>query len=117
MRSLHSVCDKLKKGSAVIIFPEGTVGKDENNVQTFKSGAILMAHISGTPIVPVYIIPAKSWHDSNKVIVGEPIDLTELCGKVPSAQQLDDAAKYLQEKEQELINFYYTTYKKDKKGV
>lgn len=112
MRSLHSVCDKLKQEKAVVIFPEGTVGKDESNVQTFKSGAILMAHISGKPIVPIYIIPAKSWHDSNKVIVGEPIDLGELCGKIPSAQQIENAAKYLQDKEQELINFYYTTYHK-----
>jgi len=115
MRSLHAVCDKLKQDKAVVIFPEGTVGKDENNVQPFKSGAILMAHISGKPIVPIYIIPAKSWHDSNKIIVGEPIDLTELCGKIPSAQQIEDAAKHLRQKEQELIDFYYTTYKKNKK--
>ena len=112
MRSLHTVCDKLKQNKAVVIFPEGSIGKDESNLQSFKSGAILMAHISGKPLLPIYISPARSWHDTNKIIVGEPIDLSTICGKIPSAQELENAAKYLQEKESELINFYHTKYNK-----
>ena len=47
--------EKVKQGSSVIIFPEGTRSED-GTVGTFKKGSNLIASRSNSPMVPVTII-------------------------------------------------------------
>ncbi len=103
---LHSVCDRLKEEKAVVIFPEGTVNREEGEVKTYKSGAILMAHISKKPILPICIIQRKHWYNRQTVVVGEPIDVNELCGRIPTMEEIEKASAYIREKELELLEFY-----------
>ena len=110
--SLHAVCDRLKEGKAVVIFPEGKVNRDEEKVEEYKTGAILMAHISKKPIVPMYIVPGKRWYNRREIVIGEPIDVNALCGPIPTMCELDKACKILYEKELELREFYNDKNKK-----
>ena len=107
MRSLHSVCDNLKEGKVVTIFPEGGVNRQNaNEMLTFKSGAALMAFQANSPIIPAYIIPRKHWYHRQIVLVGDPVNIREVCGERPSIAALNKASEYLREKEMELMEHY-----------
>ena len=111
---LHSVCDRLKENKAVVIFPEGSVNREEGEVKTYKSGAILMAHLTKKPILPVCIIQRKHWYNRQVVVVGEPIDVNALCGKIPTMEEMEKASAYIREKELELLEFYQNRKNKKK---
>lgn len=112
MSSFHAVVDRLKEGKAVVIFPEGQVNQgDGREVQAFKSGAILMAHRAGVPIVPVYIVKKEKKLSRQTVIIGEPFDVKAAVGLIPSVDQMNAVTEQLREKELELKRFYEETYR------
>jgi 1-acyl-sn-glycerol-3-phosphate acyltransferase len=51
---LRTILDRLEKGSAIILFPEGTRSAD-GQLQSARSGVGLMVIKSGAPVVPVRI--------------------------------------------------------------
>ena len=105
MSSLRQICDVLKQEKAVVIFPESTVN-EEDNVKAYKSGCVLMALLAKKPILPVCIIKRKTWFNSTKVVIGEPIDVSAMCSAVPTMEELDAITKMLQQKEQEMLDTY-----------
>ncbi len=112
MASFHEVVDRLKDGKAVVIFPEGQVNQgDGREVQTFKSGAILMAHRAGAPILPVYIVKREKWYRTQRVVVGEPFDVKAAVGLIPSMEKMNAVTEQLREKELELKRFYEEKYR------
>lgn len=118
MRSLHAVCDSLKEGKLVTIFPEGGVNRqDTHEMLSFKSGAALMAFQSNAPIIPACIIKRKHWFNRQIVLLGDPVDIKALCGERPSIADLNKASEYLREKEMELMAHYdaILSQKKNKK--
>ena len=113
MASFHAVVDRLKEGKAVVIFPEGQVNQgDGREVQAFKSGAILMAHRAGVPIVPMYIVKREKWYRAQYVIVGEPFDVKSAVGPIPSVDKMNAVSEQLREKELELKRYYEENYRK-----
>ena len=114
MRSFHTVADRLKAGQAVMIFPEGSVNFDGNDLRAFKSGVVLMAHIGGAPIQPVYLVERKKWYHRSIAIVGDPIDLRAVVGERPSMVELNAANEYLHERELELERYYHEQIAKDR---
>ena len=116
MRSMHEVCDALQNGEAISIFPEGMVNRDEQKgVLSFKWGAALMATKGNAPIVPVYLIKRKHWYHRQVVVLGDPIDLKEVCGEKPTLADLQKASEYLHEKEEALAEYYRALTEKKKK--
>ena len=106
MSTFRDICSHLNKQKAVLIFPEGQINDQQEEMLAFKGGAVLMAHRCNTPIIPVFLVkPAKKW-GRRVVIVGEPIDIKQLVGPVPTVDDLQRATDILREKEQELIDFY-----------
>ena len=105
MNSFHETCDLLKRQKAVLIFPEGKINNQEEMLG-FKSGAVLMAHRSNAPIIPVYLVKPTKKHARRVVVVGEPIDIKQIVGPVPTMDDLQRASDVLREKELELIDFY-----------
>ena len=97
----RNITDTLKDDKLVAMFPEGHVTKDEE-VQKFKSGMVLMSISSKKPIIPVYIKVRKSFWHRQYVIVGEPINPSEILPKIPSLSDMDKIAELLREKEKEL---------------
>ncbi|MBQ7408227.1 MAG: 1-acyl-sn-glycerol-3-phosphate acyltransferase [Clostridia bacterium] len=112
MRSLHQVNYYLAKEKAVAIFPEGQINPDrQTDVKAFKSGVILMALKNDKPILPIYIVKRKKWYNRQIVVVGKPFNVKDVCGKIPSVDQLNRASELLHESEVELMNFYNANYK------
>lgn len=52
MKSLNEAAECIAGGSSVLIFPEGTRSPD-GHLQTFKTGAIVLAIKAGVPVVPI----------------------------------------------------------------
>ena len=64
-----------------MVFPEGTRNKTDEIFLPFKSGAAMIAHRAGVPIIPVALHPKnKKVKAFSKVIVtiGKPIPREEL---------------------------------------
>ncbi len=101
--SLRAISDAMKEGSLVSMFPEGHVNEERaGDLDSFKPGMVLMAMQAKAPIIPVYIKPKKRpWHRV-RFAVGEPIDVTALCGERPTFAQIEETARLVRDKEEQL---------------
>lgn len=83
MESIEEAKRKLKKGTSVVIFPEGT-RSGSSQMQKFKKGAFKIAFELGLPILPVTIIDTYKVYNkglnllpgSVQMIIHEAIDTT-----------------------------------------
>ncbi len=67
---IHQSKQILKEGNHICLFPEGKVSKD-GVTKDFKPGFLLIAQITGAPIVPMYIMGEKDGRIAKqRVIVG-----------------------------------------------
>ena len=88
----------VKGGNLLAMFPEGHIKRD-GEVDDFKGGVVLMAYLSGRPIIPVYHEKRKSiWH-MTKLVIGKPFNVKEMVGPVMNQQKLNEVAKKLYEYE------------------
>jgi len=101
MKTFREIVDHLQRGKLVSMFPEGHVTRNEE-VQKFKSGVVLMAVTAKSPIIPIYIKKRKSVWQRQRVVIGEPINPTEMFDKMPSLADMEKIAEVLREKESEL---------------
>lgn len=111
MRTLHSIVDKLKDGKPILIFPEGEVNKSDEML-SFKSGAVLMAQLSGAPIQPVYITHRERWYQRSITVVGEPIDIKSMCSRFPTMDELQAASDRIRDAEKALEEHYNNNIKR-----
>lgn len=58
LRSLEEAAKKIRNGTSILIFPEGTRSCD-GKLLPFKPGAIVLALKSGCPIVPMAIVGTR----------------------------------------------------------
>lgn len=112
--AFHSVVERLKMGEAILIFPEGQINESSTNVLTFKSGAVLMAHQGGAPILPVYIVPRKKWYQRHVVVIGQKIDVAAELGDRPTLAQLSEMSERLRKSELALAEYYEARMKNKK---
>lgn len=99
--SLETAAGKIKNGTSVIIFPEGTRSND-GHLLKFRMGGIIMALKSGVPILPVtvngsrFVLPKNTlalMPGKIEIVVGDVIDAStydennknELMEKIRSA--------------------------------
>lgn len=54
-KSLFQAAEKIKKGTSVIIFPEGTRGNEDGKMLPFKKGGFILAKMAGVTVQPVTI--------------------------------------------------------------
>jgi 1-acyl-sn-glycerol-3-phosphate acyltransferase len=104
--ALRRTTELLKKGEAVVIFPEGHVSK-HGELQPIQAGTIMLAVQTNTPIVPVGLIasdklmPPHQWklhHAGQKVEVkyGRPLGVEELTGGLKGKAGLAHGVKVLE---------------------
>lgn len=105
--SFHQVNKQLKRGKVVLIFPEGQVHMEAKDMSAFKTGIILMAHRARVPIVPTYIVPVKHFYNQQTVLIGDPIDIRETCGLMPTVDDLERVGDHLWQQQERLKNYYY----------
>jgi 1-acyl-sn-glycerol-3-phosphate acyltransferase len=101
MNSFREIVDHLRRDKIVSMYPEGEVTRNED-VQKFKSGVVLMAVTAKKPIVPVYVKKRKNLFERQRVVIGEPINPSELFGKMPSLTDMEKITELLREKERQL---------------
>lgn len=105
-----NIINVLKDKKVVAIFPEGHINHNENQLDFFKSGIVLMAMLGNVPIVPMAIIKKEKWYQRQKVVIGEPIYLPK---ERMNLNQIDDFCKMLRIKEEELKLIYYNKRRKN----
>lgn len=100
----------LKEGTPIIMFPQGRIDKEGGS---FKSGMILMALRADVPIIPVYLSPNKGLFRRTYAVIGDPVDIRGILGSaMPAKDKLNEAAEYLEKKENELKDIYENEYVK-----
>lgn len=87
----------LKDGDLLAVFPQGGITAGEE-IQSVKSGAVLIALQAGVPIVPMHIYPRKHWYSRRVVVIGEPVDPKALINKkFPSTADIERVSEKLME--------------------
>lgn len=85
IKAIKEMMKELNAGGKVLIFPEGTRNKSKNykELMPFKEGPVTIAIKTKSVIVPtLYYKPLRPFgFRKNRLIVGDPIDLSEYCGK------------------------------------
>ena len=103
----RDIQDRLADGHPVVIFPEGRLTtQNDGAIQAFKSGAVLMAYKSGVSILPVYLRKRDKWYQRQRIVIGEPINVTELIGKLPTKSAITSTSEVVRERELELQNYF-----------
>lgn len=105
----------LKNEKAVCIFPEGArlQTADKNDL---RDGAIIFALKTKSPIVPACIIKKPALFVFNKIVIGEPFNLSEMeefKGKKMNEELIAKGRKILKEKMFGLYNQHVKTKNKD----
>lgn len=87
----------LKEGHILLVFPQGAITEGDE-VASAKSGAVLMALQSKTPIIPIYIKKREHWYSKTYVVIGDAIDPTcMLTKKIPSTADIEKITNALVE--------------------
>ncbi len=86
VRSINAAKERIRNGTSVVFFPEGTRSKD-GKLLPFKKGAFHMAVDLGLPILPVTIVGTpeimppgtlRVFPGPARLIFHEPVDITDL---------------------------------------
>lgn len=86
--------DTLKQGYLLTVFPQGGINVADE-IDTVKSGAVLMALKAGVPIIPMHILPKAKWYSTRTVVIGNAIDPKEYCKKFPSTADIEKVTNML----------------------
>lgn len=96
--AIIQVIKNVKKGSTMVIFPEGTRTKNIGQMIEFKPGSFKVALKSKKPLVPMTIVKPKNfnsikWPFTKKVtlVIHKPIEFEDL--KKQTTQELSDNVK------------------------
>ena len=93
MKAVKTALKFLKEGDKLLMFPEGTRVRGDEDVEA-KVGAALFATRTGVPLLPVYIQRKKRRFRRNTVVIGEPY-YPEFEGRKPSEEELQVMAREL----------------------
>lgn len=83
---VHACVARIREGSSIILFPEGTTLKDKS-IDRFKPGFALLARMANVQVLPVAIngVYKPFTHGQLKIKIGRP---TPLCSSGFTAQAL-----------------------------
>lgn len=106
LQTFKAVSRFIDRGHVVGVFPEGTVSST-SNMNTFKSGIVIMSILSDADILPVYIVKRKNRLQRQVVVIGEKIKCSKyIKGDYPTMDEIQLLTNILAEKEKELSNLY-----------
>ena len=95
IEAIRRAVEVLKEGHLLGIFPQGGITEGEQ-IQSLKSGVILIALQAGVPIVPMYLCPPKHWYSRRVVVIGQLLDPKEhIQKKFPSTADIDHLSQLL----------------------
>lgn len=94
----------LKNNKKLIVFPEGTRNKENEDLQEIKNGSAMLAIKAQVPIIPLYIDKKARVFRRNKLTIGKPFELEEFYNKKLDSETLSKAGKIIEEKMKALSN-------------
>lgn len=95
IEAINKSVNVLKRGFLLAVFPQGGINRDDE-IDTVKSGAVLMALRAGVPIIPMYIVPKKHWYNRSTVIIGNEVNPKDYCTKkMPSTADIQNITDVL----------------------
>ncbi len=80
MVAMRSCVKVLKDGKVLGIFPEGTRHK-QGLMEELEGGTALLALRAKVPIIPIYITPKLKLFRLTRIIIGQPMDISDLVEK------------------------------------
>ena len=102
IQTFKNVTNCLDRGHYIGVFPEGFINR-EDVLKTFKSGVVMMALMSGKPIIPIYIKRRKNWFQRQRVAVGEAIYVSDyFTSRFPSMEEINKVTELVRVKEMKL---------------
>ena len=111
MQTFKSVKNVIERGHIASLFPEGHIESDDN-IDNFKSGAVMFAVLCNVPIVQIYIKKREHWYNRQRVVISNKIEVKDLIkSKIPTVDEIAEITKLLENQEKELKE----TLIKDKK--
>lgn len=112
IKAFKEIKETYDRGHIVGVFPEGSISLDAS-LQSFKSGAAMIAILNGCDILPMYIKKREKWGQRQLIIVGNKIKTTDyIKSKIPTIQEIENLNKVMFEKEQELAEYALKFIKK-----
>jgi len=100
---LREIASHLEKEEMVTIFPEGHVNIEKTKLNAFKGGMAMLALMTGSPIIPIYIKKKEHWYSRLTTYIGEAIDVKSICpSKKFTTNDIKVISKLMEEKELEL---------------
>ncbi|MGN0634720.1 MAG: lysophospholipid acyltransferase family protein [Acutalibacteraceae bacterium] len=92
---VHTCVARIREGSSVILFPEGTTLK-EKTIDQFKPGFVLLAKMANVPVLPVAIngVYKPFTRGKLKIKIGRPMPLQ--CGTFTSEAMQAEVARFRQ---------------------
>lgn len=88
MAAMRASMQVLRDGHVLGIFPQGTRQPD-SQVRGIETGVAVIAMKSTVPLVPVMLTGKYRPFGRVRVVVGEPIDISDLRAQRPDAQTLE----------------------------
>lgn len=97
----------LKDGKTLTLFPQGGIKRDEEDVESVKTGAVLIAMQADVPIIPVFFRKRKHWYSRQVLVKGNPLKCSDCCSKkFPSVEELNGIAEELRRRMNECEEVY-----------
>ena len=87
----------LKKGEKISMFPEGTRNRTKEELLPLKGGAALFAIKAKVPVYPVMCLHKTRPFCRTKIMVGDPVDLSDFYGRQMSAEDYQTAEDRIRE--------------------
>lgn len=98
--TLRVLKDKQKP---IVIFPTGTRTSAPDEVENLKNGVVMFALKAQAPIVPMVLVRKAKLFRRNRLVIGEPIDITPYLERQKDKQVYSEINDLLSKKMEELI--------------
>ena len=101
------------KQKPVVIFPTGTRTSTPDEVENLKNGVVMFALKSQAPIVPMVLVRKAKIFRRNRLVIGEPIDITPYLDRAKDKSVYAEINQILSSRLEGLVQQY--GYKKKSK--
>ena len=102
-----------EKQKPVVIFPSGTRTSTPDEVENLKNGVVMFALKSQSPIVPMAFVRKAKLFRRNRLVIGEPIDITPYLDRAKDKNVYAEINEILAKRIDDLIKKH--SYKKKTK--
>lgn len=92
-----------KKQKPVVIFPSGTRNSSPEEVENLKNGVAMFSIKAQAPIIPMVLIKKPRIFCLNKLVIGEPLDLSKYEGRPANKELYNEIVEDLQKAMENLI--------------